>query len=198
MIKELILASQSPRRKELLSLIVEEFKVVEGTFDESTVPNTLPPSQHVVYSAGMKASSVASIHPDAVVIGADTIVVLDDTIMGKPTDTDHARSMLASLSGRTHQVYTGLALIADGVKISAFECTDVVFTTLSHQMIDRYVSSGEPLDKAGAYGIQGIGCALIEKVNGCYFNVVGLPVHRLARLLAHFRVDTFLTRTNHD
>jgi len=196
MTKELILASQSPRRKELLSLILKQFKVIEGSFDESTVPITLSPSEHVVYSARMKAESVAVAHTDAVVVGADTIVVLDDKIMGKPADPEDAKHMLSSLSGRTHQVYTGLAVIADGVKISAYECTDVVFAKLSEQVIERYVATGEPLDKAGAYGIQGVGCALIERISGCYFNVVGLPVHRLARLLTHFRVDTFLL-TNH-
>jgi septum formation protein len=196
MTKEIILASQSPRRRELLSLLLEQFRVIEGSFDESTVPDTLCPSEHVVYSARMKAESVATIHSDAVVVGADTIVVLDDRIMGKPTDPEDAKLMLSSLSGRTHQVYTGLAVMADGVKISAFECTDVVFSNLSEQVIERYVATGEPLDKAGAYGIQGVGCALIERINGCYFNVVGLPVYRLSRLLTHFGVDTFL-KGNH-
>lgn len=190
---EIILASNSPRRKELLALLIAVFRVEVSDFDESTVPLTLLPADHVLYSSRMKAMSVAKQFPDAVVIGADTIVVLDDVIMGKPVDLDNAREMLSSLSGRTHQVYTGISVISEGIIKSACECTDVHFSRMTDRTIDRYVASGEPLDKAGAYGIQGYGSALIEKINGCYFNVVGLPVHQLSRILIQLGVSTYLS-----
>ncbi|MHB9038805.1 MAG: Maf family protein [Armatimonadota bacterium] len=185
---DVILASASPRREELLSLIFREFWVVPSKFDESEVPLELPPAEHVVYSSLMKARDVARDNPKSVVIGADTVVVADDTILGKPRDRSDAARMLGMLNGRTHQVYTGVSVIYGGEEHSGFECTDVKFSELSDEVISRYISSGEPMDKAGAYAIQGRGAVLIESINGCYFNVVGLPVHRLSVILHEFGI----------
>lgn len=192
MTSNIILASASPRRRELLALLVPEFEAINGLFDESTVPNDMIPAEHVVFSAKNKALSVSHLYPDSVVIGADTIVTLDGDIMGKPSSPEDAAGMLHRLSGRIHQVYTGLAVVYNGELDTAYESTDVIFSKLSKTVIDRYVADGEPMDKAGAYGIQGKGAALIKKVNGCYFNVVGLPVYRLSKMLHRIAVETYL------
>jgi len=185
---DVILASASPRRRELLSLVFDEFRVIPSGFDEDGVPDDLAPADHVQHSALMKARDVAARHPDSLVIGADTIVVTGNRILGKPRDEADAAQMLKALSGRTHQVHSGIAVIKDGVEHTAVECTDVTFRPLSDKMISRYISTGEPMDKAGAYAIQGRGSVLIESINGCYFNVVGLPIYRLSRLLEEFGV----------
>lgn len=186
---DVILASASPRRRELLSLIFNEFRVVPSEFDESSVPGELPPAEHVLYSARMKARDVAQDHPESLVIGADTIVAVEGPILGKPTDAADAARMLRLLSGRTHQVYTGVAVHVGDKERSGVECTDVDFRELTDEVISRYVSTGEPLDKAGAYAIQGKGAVLISGIRGCYSNVVGLPLHRLSRLLAEFGIE---------
>ena len=186
---DVILASASPRRRELLALIFADFRVVPSRFDEDEVPDDLPPPQHVQHSALMKARDVAEQHPGSLIIGSDTIVVVDGAILGKPSDETDAARMLGMLSGRTHQVYSGIAVIMNGVERTAVECTDVTFTSLSSEIISRYVATGEPMDKAGAYAIQGKGSVLIEGRRGCYFNVVGLPVFRLSRLLEEFDVQ---------
>jgi septum formation protein len=131
----------------------------------------------------MKARDVAAKNPKSLVIGADTVVVVDDKILGKPRDRADAARMLKFLSGRTHQVYTGICVIFDEAEHSAYECTDVTFGSLADDVISRYVSSGEPMGKAGAYAIQGRGAVLIESICGCYFNVVGLPIHKLSDIL---------------
>ncbi|MCE5315124.1 MAG: Maf family protein [Armatimonadota bacterium] len=181
---DIILASASPRREELLSLIFKEFWVVPSKFDESKVPGDLSPAEQVVHSSLMKARDVSQDNPKSLVIGADTVVVVDEEILGKPRDRSDAARMLKLLSGRTHQVYTGITVIFRGKEHSGFECTDVTFSGLTDEVISRYISSGEPMDKAGAYAIQGRGAVLIESINGCYFNVVGLPVHKLSAILA--------------
>ena len=186
---KVLLASASPRRKELLSLIFEEYQVIPSKFDESTVPPDLKPKDHVLYSSLMKAKDIAKNNPDALVIGADTIVVVDDQILGKPKDNADAARMLRSLSGKPHKVITGLALILGNVERSAFACTEVNFRKLSDQIISRYISTGEPMDKAGAYAIQGRGSVLIQSINGCYFNVVGLPINRLSIMLEEFGIE---------
>ncbi len=183
---DIILASASPRRKELLGLLFDSFRVAPSRFDESLTPRDLDPREHVLYCALMKARDVAAKHAHSLVIGADTIVVVDEQILGKPSDVEDARGMLRMLSGRKHQVYTGVALIENGIERSACESTDVYFAALSEQVISRYISTGEPLDKAGAYAIQGRGAPLITSISGCYFNVVGLPIHRLSVLLREF------------
>ncbi|MGC8862488.1 MAG: Maf family protein [Armatimonadota bacterium] len=190
---DVILASASPRRKELLLLIFDDFLVVPSGFDEDSVPPELPPSRHVVYSAETKARQVAQNHPDALVIGADTVVVAEGYILGKPADEEDARRMLRLLSGCTHQVYTGVAAARDHQLHSDFECTDVTFRDLSEDLIARYIASGEPMDKAGAYAIQGKGSILVTGIKGCYFNVVGLPLYRLSRLLEEFGIRPLST-----
>lgn len=186
---DVILASASPRRRELLSLIFDDFRVIPSDFEESEVPAELPPVRHVEYSATMKARDVANKFPNSLVIGADTIVVVGDRILGKPADTSDAGHMLRSLSGVTHEVYTGLAIILGDLERTGVECTDVTFRKLSDEIISRYISSGEPMDKAGAYAIQGRGSVLIKSIRGCYFNVVGLPLYRLSAMLEEFGVE---------
>ncbi|MCX8052270.1 MAG: Maf family protein [Armatimonadetes bacterium] len=187
--QRVILASASPRRHELLRLIFPSFEVIPSNFDENLVPKELEPAKHVVYSAEMKAREVASSNPDSLVIGADTIVVINGEIMGKPLDEQDAARMLRSLSGRTHQVYTGIAAAANNTIHSDLECTDVTFREVPDELISRYIATGEPMDKAGAYAIQGKGSVLITGIKGCYFNVVGLPVFKLSQLLEKFGIE---------
>lgn len=184
---EIILASASPRRKELLSTAGLEFTVkvadVEEVIDENATPDEV-----VMSLALQKAQAVAQADPTATVIGADTVVVLDGEILGKPENEQNAIEMLTALSGRSHTVYTGVAII-NGEKIKNFcEATQVEFFPLTEDEIRSYVATGEPTDKAGAYGIQGKGCVLVRKIDGDYFNVVGLPVSRVCRELRDFDV----------
>lgn len=185
----LVLASQSPRRRELLRRLGLPCTVHPSEADEAVVPGT-PPDALVRELALLKAADVARQHPDALTLGADTIVVLDGDVLGKPADTDEARAMLRRLSGRTHIVYSGLALVhpPDGREVTAYEATDVTFAPLSDDEIAAYVATGAPMDKAGAYGIQDdFGALFVARVEGDYYNVVGLPLHRLYRTLrAHF------------
>ncbi|NLZ44618.1 MAG: septum formation protein Maf, partial [Clostridia bacterium] len=141
--------------------------------------------------AAEKAGEIAALHPNALVIAADTIVVAENRIMGKPRDKGDAREMLSFLSGRWHEVYTGIALVraAEGKSLLDYERTRVKFHSLSREEIDRYIRSGEPMDKAGAYGIQGLGAVLVERIEGCYFNVVGLPLAKLALMLKKFGLE---------
>jgi len=185
---DVILASASPRRKELLCLLFDNFRVIPSEFDESKVPPELGPAEHVVYSSQMKARDVAAKYPDSLVIAADTVVVVDETILGKPADTKDAARMLRLLGGRVHQVYTGVSIVARGSERSGFECTDVTFRELDDDIIARYIATGEPMDKAGAYAIQGKGSVLIKGISGCYFNVVGLPIYFLSKLLEEFDI----------
>lgn len=187
-----ILASASPRRRELLSLITGHFRVIPSEFDESLVPEDLGPAEHVRYSAMMKARDVAQRYPDSLVIGADTIVVIDGNILGKPADAAGAARMLRSLSGKTHQVYTGICVIYEGQERSSVESTGVTFRELSDDVISRYVATGEPLDKAGAYAIQGKGAVLIRSICGCYPNVVGLPLYALSVLLEECGIEVLV------
>ncbi|MGM0844078.1 MAG: Maf family protein [Bacillota bacterium] len=178
----LILASGSPRRKELLQQIQLSFSIEVSHADE-TFPQDLQPDEVVMELSRRKAVSVAADHPDAYVIGSDTVVVHNDTILGKPMDIDHAKEMLRMLSGSTHSVYTGVA-IAKGKKEKLFyKKTDVTFWELTEEEIDTYAASGEPLDKAGGYGIQGLGAFLVKEIRGDYFSVVGLPISQVYRSL---------------
>ncbi len=186
---DIILASASPRRRELLALAVREFRVVPSEFDETLVPADLAPAEHVVYSARMKARDVAAQFPESLVIGADTVVVIDEVILGKPADTAEAARMLRMLSARTHEVYTGVAVVRGSTERADVECTEVTFRPLTDEIISRYIASGEPMDKAGAYAIQGKGAVLIKCVCGCYPNVVGLPLYKLSCLLSEFGID---------
>ena len=180
---DFILASGSPRRKELLELMGLEFKVIVSQADEDSVSKDLKPEL-----ALLKASATAKEvlrNKNAVIISADTIVTLDGQILGKPKDEDDAFNMLSKLSGREHEVYTGYCVmrISDGKAVCGKVRTKVKFKDLSDDKIRGYINSGEPMDKAGAYGIQGLGSLLIEKIDGDYFNVVGLPISALADTL---------------
>ncbi len=177
-----ILASASPRRKELLAKLGIPFEVIVSDCDETLPPDT-PADRAAELLARRKAEAVAAEHPDAVVIGADTTVVLGSAILGKPHDRADCVRMLTALSGQTHRVITGTAFVAGGKTRSFSEVTEVTFFGLSPAEIAAYADSGEPYDKAGGYGIQGQGGLLIEGIRGDYYNVVGLPVARLLREL---------------
>lgn len=179
----LILASGSPRRKKLLARTGRTFRVVVSDADE-IAPKDMAPVDVAMHNARAKALAVASGQPaSATVIGADTIVVLDGRIFGKPLDERDAHRMLRELSGKTHQVITGVALAHEGNCETFAEVTDVCFRELSDAEITAYIATGEPLDKAGAYGIQGAAGAFVDHIEGDYDNVVGLPVARLERAL---------------
>lgn len=179
----IILASQSPRRQELLKLITSDFEIKVSNVDE-TLPDKITPKEAVMYLSKIKAEPFAD--GDDIVIGADTVVALDGKILGKPKSKENAREMLEFLSGRTHSVFTGVTLASDKkTKTFAVE-TKVKFFELTNEEIDAYIKTKEPFDKAGAYGIQGYGSLLVEKIDGDYFNVVGLPVSTLARELKAF------------
>lgn len=178
-----VLASGSPRRRELLGKLGFEFEVIPSDADE-TWPEATPPGPAAAQIAMRKAEAVARDHPGALVLGADTVVVLDGEVLGKPADTAEARATLSRLAGRSHTVYTGLALIHDETRAMAHEATDVTFGALTADEIAAYVATGSPMDKAGAYGIQDdLGALFVSGVSGDYFNVVGLPLHRLYRTL---------------
>ncbi len=184
----LILASGSPRRRQLLEQIGLTFAVRSSDVDESVSPG-LTPAQVVESLSARKGEAVAAeAAPGDLVLSADTVVALDGAILGKPRDRAEAEAMLTALSGRTHQVYTGVTLLQDGRRLTEHEVTAVTFRPLSPEEIAAYVSTGEPMDKAGAYGIQGLGALLVERLEGDYFNVMGLPLCRLGEMLAQFGV----------
>lgn len=177
-----ILASASPRRRELLSLIVPEFRVIPADADE-TLPASCPLEEVAPLLARRKALAVWERHPQAVVIGSDTVVVLEDEIFGKPQDAAAATAMLRRLAGRRHSVYTGVA-VADAAGCKSFNSrTEVEFAPLTEEQIQAYVRTGDPMDKAGAYGIQGKGALFVRAVYGDFYTVMGLPVCRLAEFL---------------
>ena len=182
----LILASGSPRRRELLGLITNDFTVCVSGAEEHTDPG-LSPAETVLALSRLKGADVAALHPADTVIAADTVVALDGVILGKPADAADAARMLRFLSGRTHAVYTGVYIAAGGREASFYEKTDVTFYELTDAEIAAYVSTGEPLDKAGAYGIQGKGALLVKGIAGDYFNVVGFPVAAVSRALQALR-----------
>lgn len=183
--KDIILASGSPRRKELMNLAGLYFEIITADVDE-TLPNNIKPCDAVKMLSLKKAQAIAATNQDKIVIGADTVVAFDDRILGKPNDKSDAFNMLKALSGNIHKVYTGVAIICKEKIISFFEETEVEFYPLSDDEIRSYIETGEPMDKAGAYGIQGKGCVLVKKINGDYSNVVGLPISRLVRELNEF------------
>jgi septum formation protein len=180
---EVILASQSPRRRDLLDLIGITHVVRPADIDESVLPGEAP-VPHCERLARTKAATLAAQAPASVVIAADTIVVLDDTILGKPADVTEARATLARLSGRTHTVHTAIAVAHHGQTVSAVESVQVTFRPLTADEIAAYVATGEPMDKAGAYGIQGFGATIVDRIEGDYFSVMGLGLRRLVALLA--------------
>lgn len=186
---KIVLASQSPRRRELLGKMGLEFTTKAPEIDETALSG-LPARQLVEALSREKALWVARQEdPEAIVIGSDTVVVRDGEILGKPASPAQAEEMLASLSGRSHEVCTGVTVCQGDRVVSQVEVTQVTFRTLTPQEIARYVRTGEPMDKAGAYGIQGLGALLVEGIQGDYSAVVGLPVCRLGRILLDFGVD---------
>ena len=181
----IILASKSPRRQELIRHITEDFEVIVSEAEE-TLPDGITPEEAPVYLAAVKARAVAATCPDRIVIGADTVVILNGRLLGKPRDRDDAVQMLRSLSGKTHTVITGCTVIRGGRERSFGERTRVTFYPLSDREIEEYIATGDPFDKAGSYGIQGRGCLFVKGIEGDYFNVMGLPVGRLNRELRDF------------
>jgi septum formation protein len=178
----LLLASASPRRAELLTAAGIPFEVLAVHVDETPLAQEWPEA-HVRRLAEEKAVAASLQRPTAVVLGADTVVVVDGHILGKPRDAADAATMLRLLSGRAHEVLTGVAVIWPRDRAIEVACTRVWFTSLSDQEIDWYVASGEPMDKAGAYAIQGLASRFVERIDGSYSNVVGLPVDLVHRLL---------------
>ena len=176
----IVLASASPRRKELLAHITERFEVITSAADE-TLPEKIMPRDAVMLLAEKKAEWVAEKVPEKTVIGSDTVVAVDDTILGKPTNDDDAKSML---SGREHEVYTGVCVIKGEKREIFFDMAKVKFAEMTEDEINCYVASGECRDKAGAYAIQGLGARYIEYISGDYYSVVGLPVRKLYKTLS--------------
>jgi septum formation protein len=175
---EIILASKSPRRKQLLALCGVDFKVREANVNE-ILDESLSKVEAIEQLALHKAQTISKHHPDALVIGADTIVLVDDEVLGKPTDIEDAKAMLWKLSGRTHQVITGVCMM-DSEKIRTFSSVvEVDFCVLDEKEIEDYANSGEPMDKAGAYGIQGGAAPFILSIRGDYYAVMGLPVSKV-------------------
>lgn len=179
----IILASQSPRRRELLKYITPDFKTASPNVDE-TLPKGISPAEAVLYLSKIKAEPFKN--QDDIIIGADTVVSCGNEILGKPESKEEARKMLRRLSSAEHSVFTGVTVIKCDLTKSFFVETKVKFYDLTDSEIDAYVETGEPMDKAGAYGIQGRGSLLVEKIDGDYFNVVGLPVSRLNQELKAF------------
>lgn len=179
-----VLASGSPRRRRILEGLDVEFAVEPPGVAEDSVDGESV-GEHVVRLASAKAAAVAEHREAGTVLGADTVVLLEGTVLGKPADAADAVRMLRAMRGRWHEVYTGLALVraSDGARADGFERTRVLVRDLSDRDIDEYVAGGEPMDKAGSYAIQECGAAVVERVEGCFYNVVGLPVTRLCRLL---------------
>jgi septum formation protein len=190
----LILASSSPRRQQLVGLLGLPYDIVVKPVDER-IHSDMSPEKVVRELALRKARAVfAEVRErkkGSIIIGADTIVVLDGTILGKPKDEQDAFRMLSSLQGRTHQVYSGVACIdtVSGKTVVDYCVTSVTIKPLSERQIRRYVQTGEPNDKAGGYGIQGYGALIVEKIDGDYFNVVGLPLSRLSDMLCEFGIE---------
>lgn len=193
-LRRIILASTSPRRQELIASLHIPYEIHPSHADEHT-PEDWSPQQIVEGLALRKAKAVfdtfAVKGENNVIVGSDTVVVLENRVLGKPADDQDAFGMLKSLQGRTHQVYTGVACIdaMNGRTEVRHQVTSVTMKKLSDAKIIAYVKSGEPSDKAGAYGIQGLGATLVERIEGCYFNVVGLPVSMLSDMLSDYGID---------
>jgi len=183
----LILASASPRRRELLDKFAVPF-VIDPAAGEENPPAGAGAAETVKALSAAKALEVAARHPGCVVIGADTVVEIDGNILGKPADEADARRMLRTLSGREHRVFTGVTVTDGETVLSEAEMTKVYFRNMTDREIDAYIATGEPMDKAGAYGYQGFAGLLVERIDGDYFNVVGLPLCRLGKMLENMGV----------
>ena len=189
--KRLVLASASPRRRELLDRFGLAYEVIPAVGEEAA-PRGLPPGELVALLAANKAAEVASRCGEAVVIAADTVVEVDGRILGKPGTAERAVEMLSELSGRENRVWTGVCVREGDRILTRSECTAVHFRTLTKEEIRAYADTGEPLDKAGAYGYQGLACLFVDRIEGDYFNVVGLPVCTLGLMLRQFGVELLL------
>lgn len=177
----LILASSSPRRKELLTKLQIPYKIITSNVNEHFTEGSYP-EEVVEELAIRKAKAVSNQYHGSVVLGADTVVALNNEILGKPQNREHARMMLQQLSGKTHSVFTGVAIVFQEKLHSFYEKTDVTFWELSTAEIEDYLDTGEAFDKAGSYGIQGVGALFVKSITGDYFTVVGLPISRLKRV----------------
>lgn len=186
---KIVLASQSPRRRQLLGQMGLEFTTQSPEIDEAAFQGRDARDLVQILSREKARWIAGQVDPETLVIGADTVVVRDGEILGKPKGEEEARAMLASLSGRTHQVCTGVTVCRGDKVLTQVEETQVTFRPLTDQEIRQYVSTGEPMDKAGAYGIQGLGALLVQRLEGDYFNVMGLPLCRLGRMLRAFGVE---------
>ncbi|WP_407282272.1 Maf family nucleotide pyrophosphatase [Methanolobus sp. WCC1] len=189
--KKVILASASPRRSELLStLIGPNFEIIVSSYDEKEVED-LAPAELVMYHSREKAIDVAGKLNEGIIISADTVVVYDGTILGKPDDTDDARRMLKALSGQQIQVISGITVmdVASGSAVTEHESTDIWMRQISDSLISKYISTGETEGKAGAFAIQGKGAILVQRIEGDFFNVVGLPLYRLSKMLDKFGIN---------
>lgn len=198
----LILASSSPRRKELLKKITDDFIVIESNFDEKTIEFQGDVSKYVMELAKAKAMDVSNklrneakykklLDQEVFIIGCDTVVETENNILGKPKDNLEAEIMLKKLSGKVHRVYSGIAVVNASKKVfeTDYACTEVAFSKLSMDEIRNYIKSGESLDKAGAYGIQGKAAIFVEEIRGCYYNIVGLPLNKLYKMLLEMGVN---------
>jgi septum formation protein len=189
----LVLASGSPRRRQLLEMLGLPFRVVVPDIDERQLAGESPEA-YVVRLARAKAAAVAAREPGELVLGADTTVVIRGHLLGKPSSTEEATAMLAKLQGRTHQVLTGVAMAADARVEDALDVTDVKFRRVDHSTLEAYAATGEPMDKAGAYAVQGLGAILVEGIRGDFFGVMGLPLRLVLDLLERFGRPYRLTR----
>lgn len=188
---KVILASKSPRRVEILEKIVKEFEVVQSNFDENTIDFKGDIEKYVKDLSRNKAIEVSKrLNEPSIVIAADTVVFQGGKVLEKPKNEEDAFSMLSSLSGNTHKVYSGICLINtyDDTVVTDCDCTEVRFSELNPRQIRNYINSGEPMDKAGAYGIQGLGGAFVEGIKGCYYNVMGLPLNKLYKALENYDI----------
>jgi len=188
----IILASTSERRKELLKRIIPDFKIKASDFDEDSISFNGDCIKYVESLSLGKAQNVANQTDEAaIIIGCDTIVYHNNKVLGKPGNEEDAFKMLTSLSRDKHMVYSGVSIINTQTNriVQDYVCTEVYFSKLSKDQINRYIKSGEPMDKAGAYGIQGYGGIFVEKIHGCYYNVVGLPINKLYSLLGDMGVN---------
>lgn len=192
MYQKIILASGSPRRRELFTKLGINFQYTTSTIKEN-LDEKIPPEKLVMKIATMKAYNVSNVYTEAFIIGADTVIYFEDNIIGKPGDENDARQTLKMLSGKKHEVYTGVAIVNKNENVCErlFQKTEVYFKKLSDPLIDWYISSEEPMDKAGSYGIQGKGSLLVEKIVGDYDNVVGLPVGKVMESFTRLNLAPF-------
>lgn len=187
----IILASKSPRRKEILQNLGIDFEIITKETDETS--DICEPSRLVKELSFRKGKAVYDELRDdsALIISSDTVVTIDNKILGKPKSAEDAAEMLKTLSSRSHQVVSGVTLIYNGITLTDSETTEVKFSSLSDDVIERYVATNEPMDKAGSYAVQGLASMMIEGINGCYFNVVGFPVHRFSKMLREIGIEPY-------